>query len=180
MPKWPKKISFFPSFEPYLSKQNQHFQAFRVCENLHAAFWRKDCEFSNGNATAAKVCFNSGIGTLSVSITKPWLLTVAALLKLGGRGHGVNMGQMPDAGVIISPQRAWGCDCLKSIFRFTLSHFNPWDLIQRCVVMPDVPILFTCFGLKENWDTVMAKLLRLSIGWHCNFQASTKKILCGF
>ncbi|CAL1156532.1 unnamed protein product [Cladocopium goreaui] len=42
------------------------------------------------------VCFNSGIGTLSVSITKPWLLTVAALLKL------------------------------------------------------DVPILFTCFGLKER------------------------------
>jgi len=109
IPKWPKKISFFPSFEPYLSKQNQHFQAFRVCENLHA-FWRKDCEFSNGNATAAKVCFNSGIGTLSLSITKPWLLTVAALLKLGGRGHGVNMGQMPDAGVIISPQRAWGFD----------------------------------------------------------------------
>lgn len=100
---------FFPSFEPYLSKQNQHFQAFRVCENLHAAFWRKACEFSNGNATAAKVCFNSGIRTLSLSITKPWLLTVAALLKLGGRGHGVNMGQqMPDAGVIISPQRAWG------------------------------------------------------------------------
>jgi hypothetical protein len=45
-----------------------------------------------------------------LSITKPWLLTVAALLKLGGRGHGVNMGQMPDAGVIISPQRAWGFD----------------------------------------------------------------------
>jgi len=65
---------------------------------------------SNGNATAAKVCFNSGIGTLSLSITKPWLLTVAALLKLGGRGHGVNMGQqMPEAGVI-SPQRAWGFD----------------------------------------------------------------------
>ncbi|CAL1149738.1 unnamed protein product [Cladocopium goreaui] len=42
------------------------------------------------------VCFNSGIGTLSLSITKPWLLTVAALLKL------------------------------------------------------DVPILFTCFGLKER------------------------------
>eukprot|EP00434_Breviolum_minutum_P016616 symbB.v1.2.014649.t1/scaffold1063.1/size201213/4 len=28
------------------------------------------------------VCFNSGIGTLSLSITKPWLLTVAAVLKL--------------------------------------------------------------------------------------------------
>eukprot|EP00913_Durusdinium_trenchii_P022134 g20798.t1 len=28
------------------------------------------------------VCFNSGIGTLSLSITKPWLPTVAALLKL--------------------------------------------------------------------------------------------------
>ena len=73
----------------------------------------------------------------------------------------------------IRQPRLWSC--LKSIFRFTLSHFNPWDLIQRCVVMPDVPILFTCFGLKENWDTVMAKLLRLSIGWHCNFQASTQK-----
>eukprot|EP00435_Cladocopium_sp_Y103_P029904 s3412_g7.t1 len=42
------------------------------------------------------VCFNSGIGTLSLSITRPWLPTVAALLKL------------------------------------------------------DVPVLFTCFGLKER------------------------------
>lgn len=32
-----------------------------------------------------EVCFNSGIGTLSLSITKPWLPTVAALLKLGAK-----------------------------------------------------------------------------------------------
>lgn len=42
-PEMAKEHHFFPSFEPHLSKQNQHFQAFRVCENLHAAFW-KDCE----------------------------------------------------------------------------------------------------------------------------------------
>ena len=39
-----------------------------------------------GSRGFRQVCFNSGIGTLSLSITKPWLLTVAAVLKLGGGG----------------------------------------------------------------------------------------------
>ena len=94
---------------PEIAKQNTlflshtlpnktNFQAFRVCKNLHAVIKDGMVNFpAESLSTAAKVCFNSGIGTLSLSITKPWLLTVAALLKLGGRGHGVNMGQQtPD------------------------------------------------------------------------------------
>lgn len=49
-----------------------------------------------------EVCFNSGIGTLSLSITKPWLLTMAAVLKLGGSewvGHGGDMDGWVDSRV---------------------------------------------------------------------------------